>query len=93
METMFNYYSLDECIDRDAVLEKLIKLKNDGKIIYSVDMDILKLEDIDLEEKDIKNLERVFDDNDVYPYLDLNGEEGDEGDGFDNFDDDDYDDY
>lgn len=92
METMFNYYSLDECIDRDAVLEKLIKLKNDGKIIYSVDMDILKLEDIDLEEKDIKNLEKVFDDNDVYPYLDLNGEEGDEDDGFDNFDDD-YDDY
>ena len=93
METMFNYYSLDECIDRDTVLERLIKLKNDGKIIYSVDMDILKLEDIDLEEKDIKNLEKVFDDNDVYPYLDLNGEEGDEGDGFDNFDDDDYDDY
>jgi hypothetical protein len=50
METMFNYYSLDECIDRDVVLEKLIKLKSDGKIIYSVDMDILKMEDIDLEE-------------------------------------------
>jgi len=92
METMFNYYSLDECIDRDAVLEKLVKLKNDGKIIYSVDMDILKMEDIDLEEKDIKSLEKLFDDNDVYPYLDLNGEEGDEGDGFDDFDDD-YDDY
>lgn len=92
METMFNYWSLDECINTDLVLEILNKLKNDGKIIYSIDMDILKLEDIDLEEKDIKNLEKLFDDNDVYPYLDLNGEDEDEDD-FDFEDEDENDDY
>ena len=50
------------------------------------------LEDIDLEEKDIKDLYKIFDDNEVYPYLDLNGDDEDMDDGFDDFDDD-YDDY
>ena len=92
METMFNYYSLDECTDLDFVTNFLNDLKNEGKIIYSIDMSILKLEDIDLEDKDIKDLYKIFDDNEVYPYLDLNGDEEDMDDGFDNFDDDD-DDY
>jgi hypothetical protein len=92
METMFNYYSLDECVNTDVVLGLLNDLKNDGKIIYNIDADILKLEDIDLEEKDIKDLEKMFDDNDVYPYLDLDGS-GDDGlDEFD-YDDNEDDDY
>ena len=47
METMFNYYSLDECTNLDFVTNFLNGLKNDGKIIFSIDMSILKLEDID----------------------------------------------
>ena len=85
---MFNYYSLDECANLDFVMNFLNGLKNDGKIIFSIDSDLLKLEDIDLEEKDIKDLYKIFDDNEVYPYLDLNGDDRDD-DGFDDFGDDD----
>ena len=49
-KTLFNYYSLDECIDKKLVMNELKSLKADGKIEYSVDHgDILKIVDIDLE--------------------------------------------
>lgn len=88
---MFNYYTLDECIDKSSVFEKLDSLKSEGKVIYSVDGDILKIEDIDLEEFDIEYLQEVFEDNDVYPYLDRDNDEDD--DDFGNFYGDEEEDY
>lgn len=84
-KTLFNYYSLDECIDKKLVINELKSLKADGKIEYSIDHgDILKLVDIDLEEMDIDNLSELFDENDIFPYLD----HGDEDDSEDDYSDD-----
>jgi len=33
---LFEYYNLDECIDRKSVLAKLKSLKNEGKIEYDI---------------------------------------------------------
>jgi hypothetical protein len=90
MENNFNYFSLDECIDQDLVFEKLDKLQDDGKISYSVDSEIVKLEDLDLEEKDIKELEQLFYNNDVYPYIDLDDDDEDDFDYEDEDEDGDY---
>lgn len=89
---IFNYYTLDECIDKSSVFEKLDDLKNEGKITYSVEGDVLKINDIDLEEIDIEELTEVFENNDVYPYLDREEDE-DEDDGFGNYYDDEEEDY
>lgn len=89
---IFNYYTLDECIDKSSVFEKLDDLKNEGKITYSVEGDVLKINDIDLEEIDIEEITEVFENNDVYPYLDREEDE-DEDDGFGNYYDDEEEDY
>jgi len=74
---LFNYYNIDECRD-------------DGKIEYEMDgLDIFKIEDIDLEESDIEDLNDLFDDEDVFPYLD-NEEEEEDDDYYDESSGDDY---
>jgi hypothetical protein len=79
---LFNYYSLDECIDKKLVIKKMRSLKAEGKIEYDIDGDILHIDDIDLEDIDIKELSEFFYDNDVFPYLEK-----------DDVDDQDVDDY
>ena len=76
-ETMelFNYYSLDECIDKKLVIGKLKSLRNDGKIDYVIEHDIVNISDIDLEESDIEELTDLFDKNDIFPYLDHDDED------------------
>lgn len=88
---MFNYYTIDECIDRKSVIEKLDSLVSEGKISYDIDGEVLKIEDIDLEESDIKDLEELFDNNDVFPYLEREDEEGE--DDYDNYYDDEGEEY
>lgn len=86
---LYNYYSLDEVIDRKSVLSKLKQLKKEGKIDYSVEDDVVKIEDLDLDESETEELLEVFDQNDVFPYLDRDDDE----DNFDNFYDDEQEDY
>ena len=90
---LFNYYSMDECTDRKKVINKLKSLEGDGKVEYSLDQvtDIFKITDLDLEDEDIEDLIKIFDQNDVFPYLDYN--EDDEENGDDSYDDDESDDY
>ena len=74
--TLFNYYSVDECKEREKIFGKLNQLRDDGKIEYEmIERDIFKLEDLDLEEIDIEDLNKLFDSNDVFPYLDHNDED------------------
>ncbi len=71
-ETMelFNYYSLDECLNRKQVINMLKSYKSDGKIEYSLDQEILKIKDLDLEE----------DEDDFYGgYEDYDDEDFDDG--------------
>ena len=82
---LFNYYSMDECIDSKKVISRLKSFEKDGKIEYSIDQqnDTFRLTDLDLEDDDIEDLIRLFDQNDVFPYMDYNeDEEGEEGDDY-----------
>lgn len=90
---LFEYYNLDECIDRKLVLSKLNELKEEGKIEYDLNGDILKIEDIDLDENEIDELAELLEENDVFEDLDRGSDDNwdDEGWGDDSFDDnDDY---
>ena len=83
------YYNLDECIDRGQVLNTLKKFKKEGKIEYDLNGDILRIEDIDLEESEIDDLLDLFDSNDVFEELDYGDDDwdgDDEGWGDNDFD-------
>ena len=87
---LFEYYNLDECIDRKLVLTKLKSLKNEGKIEYDLNGDMLKIEDIDLDENEIEELTDLFEENDIFEDLEYGEEEDDwddEGWSDDSFDD------
>ena len=87
---LFEYYNLDECIDRKGVLVKLKSLKNEGKIEYDLNGDMLKIEDIDLDESEIEELTDLFEENDIFEDLEYGEEEDDwddEGWSDDSFDD------
>jgi hypothetical protein len=87
---LFEYYNLDECIDRKLVLSKLKELKEEGKIEYELNGDILKIEDIDLDENEVDELSDLLEENDVFEDLDGGGDDwDDEGWGDDSFDDED----
>lgn len=83
---LYEYYNLDECINRKLVLDTLKKFKQDGKIDYSVEGEILKIQDIDLTENEIEEVLDLFDENDVFEDLEY-GEEDDENWGDDEWDD------
>lgn len=84
------WYNMDECIDRTQVLNTLKSLKKEGKIDYELNGDILKIEDIDLDETEIDDLLDLFDSNDVFEEIDYSGEWDDEDDWGDNDFDEEY---
>lgn len=75
---LYNYYSLDEAIDKKSVLKRLKQLQKEGKIKLDLDGDVFKIEDLDLEEPEIEELIELFDENDVFPYLDRDDEDDDD---------------
>ncbi len=87
---LYNYYSLDECVDRKKVIAALKRYVKEGKIEYDLDKttDVFHLEDLDLEEEDVEQLLELFDSNDVFPYLDYEDEDDDEDGGYDDYYDD-----
>lgn len=90
---LFSYYSMCECLDRKFVIKELRDLKDEGKVEFSVDGDILKIADIDLDDYEIKDLAKMLDANDVFVDTDYE----DDNDDFDDLEDyikgDDDDDY
>lgn len=88
MEELFKYYSLDEVINRDLIIDRLESLKKECKIELNFEGDIFKIKDIDLEESEINELIELFEENDVFPYYDR--EDDDDDDIWDNYYDDDY---
>lgn len=84
------FYSLDECLYQDKVLSKLDSLSDDRKIDYEfVESDLIKVKDISLTAKEIKELNQFFHDNDVLEDKDFEEEDEDDDDD-DIYDDDDY---
>ena len=91
---LFSYYSLDECADRKKVIGVLKGFVKEGKIEYDLDKntDVFSIEDIDLEDEEIEQLCELFEDLDVFPYLEFEDEE-DEDDPYGGYEDEDEDDY
>ena len=89
MNELGTIWNLDECIDRRLINTKLKQLEKEGKIDFKVSGDILKIEDIDLEDSDIDTLVKLFEDNDVFEEQDYEDEFGDsdDEDGFADYDD------
>jgi hypothetical protein len=83
---LYDYYNLDECIDRKKVTSVLKKLKKEGRIDYSIDGELLQIEDLDLDDSDIEYLSELFEENDIFPDTDR-----DDDDDYDDFGYDDYD--
>ena len=68
-------------------LKRLKQLQKELKIKFELDGEVFKIEDLDLEEVEIEELIELFDENDVFPYLDRDEEDDD----YDDFGYDDYD--
>ncbi len=75
---LFNYYSLDEVIDRKSVMSRLKSLKKEGKIEFQFEGEIINIKDIDLDEIETDELVKLFDSNDVFPYLEREDDNDDE---------------
>jgi hypothetical protein len=68
-----DYYSLDECFEKDQVYEYLENLQDEGKIRYKeVEYDIIRIKDISLSNKELKSIIEFFEQNNI---LDYNGYE------------------
>jgi len=66
------FYSLDECLDKDKVIERLDKLADDRKIDYDyIDADLIKIKDLSLSIKETKDLSKFLSDNDVLEDFDF----------------------
>ena len=85
------YYSLDECYDRNVVLDHLEELQNEEIIVFEIiDSEVIKIKDIGLSEKQTKELINFFHDNDVIDYLDYEPYGDDEDDEDDDYYEDDF---
>jgi hypothetical protein len=84
---LYDYYNLDECVDRKKVTSVLKKFKKEGKINYSLDGEVFHIADIDLEESEIEYLADLFEENDVFPNTDIEDEDDDYYDDYDDYDD------
>ena len=74
-EELYKYYNLEEVTNRKPVINKLNKLKAEGKIEFDLDVDLLKIEDIDLDISELDNLIKFFDKYDVFKNLDIEEDE------------------
>ena len=72
---LFNYYSLDEAVNKKEIISVLKGLKKEGKIDYELEVDIFRIEDIDLDDDELSELLDLFDENDVFPYLERDDED------------------
>jgi hypothetical protein len=72
--------------NKSLVVYALKVESDDGKIEFSIERDILKIEDIDLDESEVEELLDLFDENDIFEELDM------DDDWDDDWDDDSYED-
>lgn len=83
MNELGKCYDLDECRERKQLVVKLKQFEKEGKIEYSISGDVLKIEDIDLEDNDITYLIKLFEDNDIFENTEYD-EDDEEDYGYDN---------
>lgn len=65
------YYSLEDCFNKEEVYSHLDELQEDGKIEFiSIDYDIIKIRDTGLNDREIKDLLKFFENNSTVEYPD-----------------------
>ncbi len=70
-QKLFNYYSIDECIDEDGLYQSLDKFVDNGSLEYSLmDRWVIRITDIDLTDNEILEVSKILDRCDAFPYLD-----------------------
>lgn len=71
---IYTYYNLSECNNKKGFFVELDNLQNDGKIEYTSEtIDIIKIEDIGLDDHDTHRLIHLIDQYEVIPDLDYSG--------------------
>ena len=69
-KNLFQFYSIDECVNDVLLYEELDKFKGDGKLEYKKqDKYVIKITDISLDEADVTHLIGLFDSLELVPYL------------------------
>jgi hypothetical protein len=82
------FYSLDECYNKDVVFDYLENLQNEEIIVFEIlDNDVIKIKDIGLSDKQLKEIVNFFDNNDVIDYVDYDGDDDSDDDDDDYYDD------
>lgn len=70
------YYSLSECQQTDKLFKHLDKLQEEAKIEWSKSSrEVIKIEDIDLEDNEIDELASFLDKMDVIPDTDIDDDD------------------
>lgn len=65
------YYTIDECKNQDLIFKELNRLQKENKISWSeVETDIIKVNDKELSDVEIKKLIHFFNENDINEYYD-----------------------
>lgn len=73
---MNKIYSTDECNDLSLFLKEIKKWQKEGKIEWTkIDMETYKILDLDLSEIEIKELNKFFDELDVYEISEVDEDE------------------
>lgn len=87
-QKLFNYYSIDECLNEDSLYSELDKFVDDGVLEYQlIDRWILKIVDIDLTDDETSSISKMLDNMDIFPYLDYDPDDSE-----DSYDSEEYDD-
>lgn len=82
------FYSLDECYEKDKVYDYLENLQNNEIILFEmIDTDLIKIKDIGLSEKDMKDLLSFFDEKYVIDYTDYDESDDEDSNLYDDEDD------
>lgn len=68
---ILEYYTLDECTNREYIFEKLDDLVDDSKIRYKVldYADVIKIRDLSLSLSESKKLLNLFDNYNILEYI------------------------
>lgn len=83
---LFNYYSIDECLNDKKLYKELDKYVSNGTLEYTPESNnVIKIVDLDLTDEEIDSLIKLFDSLDVIPYMDYEDDYYESGDNYDDF--------
>lgn len=86
---LFTRYSYDECTNEEKLFEKLDELLNEGKVEYNTENQYtFKIKDLELSDDEIQELCDLFEEVEVFPYMEEDITDDDYDDDYNDYDDD-----